>query len=494
MSPTTEQGNNELAPRETTDLGHAAPAISPPQLKVPYCAYSSNRRRSILAIVTVAGCFGPLAGNIYLPALPVLQRAFDVGPTAMNATVSLFMIVFAFAPLFWTSFSDYRGRRPLYIISLAVYIVANILIAAVPANFGALIFLRILQAFGSAAVVPMGAGTVADITEPKHRGKVMSHFLLGPQLGPVLGPLIGGALAETSWRWIFGFLALLGITLWMIVCLALPETLRCRVGNGRLSAEKSWLIWPPQLSTETAPIEEQAAKPPKPTLMGYWRLFKYPPIGIVSFNTAILYATYFCIAVDLPRTLEDVYGWNSASVGASYLAVGVALIIGSLVGGRVNDARRRYFVKLSPKDEVAPETRLIDQIWGVILCASGTLMYGWFIEQKYHPAAVLVSTFLTGFGMSWVFVSSTAFLTECVQQQAAGAFALGNMLRNPAAAIAALLTPSLTREMGIGWFFTGLGILDMIVVGGAVLLLRVRSPYWRAAKAAAAAKPKSGSP
>lgn len=28
--------------------------------------------------------------------------------------------------------------------------------------------------------------------------------------------------------------------------------------------------------------------------------------------------------------------------------------------------------------------------------------------------------------MNWVFVATTAFLTECVQQQAAGAFALGN--------------------------------------------------------------------
>ncbi|CAK1362767.1 Dityrosine transporter 1 [Cercospora beticola] len=482
MSAGAAQGANDLPPAEVTtgNVTLTTTTSRPASLKDPYCALSSNRRRCILTIVTVAGALGPLAGNIYLPALPVLQQAFGVGPTAINATVSLFMIVFAFAPLFWTSFSDYKGRRPLYIISLAIYIIANVLTAAVPADFGALVFLRILQAFGSAAVVSMGAGTVADITEPASRGKAMSHFLLGPQIGPIIGPVIGGALAGTSWRWIFGFLALSGFALWAVVGLALPETLRCRVGNSRINAEKSWLIWPPRFSMATAPLEEQGPPPPRPTLMGYWRLFSYPPIGIVSFNTAILYATYFCIAVDLPRTLQDVYGWNSAAVGASYLAVGAALIIGSLVGGRANDARRKHLVKSSSEDEIPPETRLIDQIWGVILCASGTLMYGWFIEREYHPAAVLVSTFLVGFGMSWVFVSSTAFLTECVQQQAAGAFALGNMLRNPAAAIAALLTPSLTRNMGIGWFFSGIGILDLFVVGSAVLLLRVRSPYWRA--------------
>ena len=71
--------------------------------------------------------------------------------------------------------------------------------------------------------------------------------------------------------------------------------------------------------------------------------------------------------------------------------------------------------------------------------------------------------------MSWVFVATTAFLSECVPQQAAGAFALGNMLRNPAAAIAAVIIPILISRMGIGWCFTGLGLVDLVVVGGAVI-------------------------
>lgn len=105
--------------------------------------------------------------------------------------------------------------------------------------------------------------------------------------------------------------------------------------------------------------------------------------------------------------------------------------------------------------------------------------------------------------MSWVFVATTAFLGECVPLQAAGAFALGNMLRNPAAAIAAVIYPSLNSNMGIGWFFTGFAILDLVVVGGTVLgkcrlicrlimsiltislVLRCYGPYWRKKKDAA---------
>ncbi|GKT77830.1 major facilitator superfamily transporter [Colletotrichum tofieldiae] len=483
-----------------------------------YSAFSPWRKRFILILVTVAGCFGPLAGNIYLPALPVLENEFHASATAINVTVSVFMLTFAVGPLFWASFADWKGRRPLYIISISIYIVANVLLAAVPANYGALVFLRIVQAFGSAAVVSMGAGTVADVTPPKERAFAMSIFLLGPQLGPVLGPVIGGALTIASWRWIFGFLAIAGFVLWVVIILTLPETLRARVGSGKLYAQASFILFPPKLSSPLAPESERGPPPPKPTLLGYWRLFSYPPIGIVTFNTAMLYSTYFAIAVQLPTELADRYNWSTAGIGAGFLAVGIAMIVGSMVGGRFSDWRRARAVKASPDNQVDPENRLADQIWGVIVCAGGCAMYGWFVDASLHPAAVLVATFLTGFGMNWVFVATTAFLTECVAQQAAGAFALGNMLRNPGAAIAALVIPSLVTKMGSGWCFTGLALLDLVLVGSAVIgmfffanqgfspsmtlfadsvfviVLRIKSPGWRAARKArmaamAAAKP-----
>jgi hypothetical protein len=74
----------------------AKPEGTSPSPKPPYTGFSPARRRFILGVVTVAGFFGPLAGGIYLPALPVLEEEFGVGATAINVTVSVFMIVFAF--------------------------------------------------------------------------------------------------------------------------------------------------------------------------------------------------------------------------------------------------------------------------------------------------------------------------------------------------------------------------------------------------------------
>ena len=55
----------------------------------PYSALSPGRRRFILYIVTAADFFGPLAGNVYLLALPTLRTAFHTSATTINATVSV---------------------------------------------------------------------------------------------------------------------------------------------------------------------------------------------------------------------------------------------------------------------------------------------------------------------------------------------------------------------------------------------------------------------
>ena len=68
------------------------------------------------------------------------------------------------------------------------------------------------------------------------------------------------------------------------------------------------------------------------------------------------------------------------------------MIVGSLLGGRISDWRRARHARKAPDGKVDPEMRLADQIWGVVLCSVGVLLYGWFCQYLIHPAAVLVAT------------------------------------------------------------------------------------------------------
>ncbi|KAL6720624.1 Dityrosine transporter 1 [Lecanora helva] len=426
-----------------------------PANKPPYTAFTPGRRRFILGIVTAAGFFGPLAGGIYLPALPALQKAFHTSATAINATVSVFMGVLAVAPLFWGSLADYGGRKSLYMVSLLIYIAANILLAALPANLAALYILRVVQGFGAASVLSLGAGTVADVTEPRNRASAMSIVLLGPQLGPVLGPLLGGAITgNSSWRWTFGFL----------------ETLRSIVGNGSLYAESSWVIKP---KWRQNPVVDPAKypRPPPPTLLGLLKLLRYSPILIVSLNNALLFAAYYAVNVTLPTYLEDKYDFTTTEVGIAYLAPGLSLMAGSLISGRVSDRHRSLYLKNNSDISPHPEHRLHLQIPGVLVSLSGILMFGWFVHFRIHVAAVIVSTGIASFGMTWVFITTTSYLTESFKETPATLVALASLFRNPAAAVSAVVVRPLISKMGIGWCFTGLALTELLCAASILYLM-----------------------
>lgn len=72
-----------------------------------------------------------------------------------------------------SSFSETLGRRTIYIISFALFIVFSAL-SAISTNIGMLIAMRILAGGASASVQAVGAGTIADIWMVFERGKAMS--------------------------------------------------------------------------------------------------------------------------------------------------------------------------------------------------------------------------------------------------------------------------------------------------------------------------------
>lgn len=123
---------------------------------------------------------------VQYPALVTMQEDFHTTDTNMNASLSIFTFFTAFFPLLWASFGDKFGRRPVYLVSFMVSVVGSICCAE-SVNIGMFIAFRGFSAIGSSSVMSMGAGTIADIFEPKERGRAFSYYTCGPLLGPALG-------------------------------------------------------------------------------------------------------------------------------------------------------------------------------------------------------------------------------------------------------------------------------------------------------------------
>lgn len=74
--------------------------------------------------------------------------------------------------------SDTYGRKPMYVYSLIISVIASIL-CAVSRNAAMLIVFRALQAVGSSSGQTLGAGVIADTIEVADRGKAYGVFYIG---------------------------------------------------------------------------------------------------------------------------------------------------------------------------------------------------------------------------------------------------------------------------------------------------------------------------
>jgi hypothetical protein len=133
VSPTIPMANDV---EKTPGLQPTAP---------PYSAFSHSRQLCIVLIVTAAGFFSPLTGAVYLPSLILFESVFHTSSAIINASVSVYWAVYGIAPMFGATLSDYGGRKTVYVTSLAVFLVANTLLAALPPTVGGLFALRVFQ-------------------------------------------------------------------------------------------------------------------------------------------------------------------------------------------------------------------------------------------------------------------------------------------------------------------------------------------------------------
>jgi len=84
-----------------------------------------------------------------------MSQELNVSKATISLTITIYMIVQALAPSFWGPLSDTKGRRPTFIGTFVVYLVANVGLAF-SNSFATLMIFRGIQAAGSAATISLG--------------------------------------------------------------------------------------------------------------------------------------------------------------------------------------------------------------------------------------------------------------------------------------------------------------------------------------------------
>lgn len=151
-----------------------------PEVTQPY-HYPNRTKWLITFTVAAAAAAAPMGSAIIMPSLGPIAREFHVSSTIANLSVALYMLSMSIFPLWWSSFSETLGRRTIYVVSFILFVLWGIL-SAVSTNIAMFIVMRVLSGGAAASVQAVGAGTIADIWEPKERGKAMGIFYLGMQV------------------------------------------------------------------------------------------------------------------------------------------------------------------------------------------------------------------------------------------------------------------------------------------------------------------------
>ncbi|KAK4509398.1 uncharacterized protein ATC70_007749 [Mucor velutinosus] len=188
--------------------------------------YSPTKKNTIVLLIALISINGSMAQLIYLPGILQMADNLNASLPAIDSTVSAYVVFAGIAPLFWSSMSDAYGRKPMYIYSLSIGIVASV-ICAFSKNIVMLVIFRAVQACGATSGQALGAGVISDLFDVTRRGKAYGVFFVGPLFGTVVGPTVGSLLCQyLGWQATFYFIAIFAGLLLIMLIFLLPETLR----------------------------------------------------------------------------------------------------------------------------------------------------------------------------------------------------------------------------------------------------------------------------
>lgn len=242
---------------------------------------------------------GPVSTDIYLPALPEMERQLGSAPGSGSLTMTAWVIGLAAGQICVGPIADRFGRRAPLLLGTLGYALASVG-CALAQNMPMLCIFRVIAAVMAAASLVVPNAIIRDTTSGNASARLMSRLIVIQGVVPILAPALGGlALSWISWRDIFLAMAVYGVFCAVIVALFLPETLD--------------------------PDHRQPVRI-VPVLKRYWSILHNPSFfynGMVWMIQGFVVFTYLSAA---PYLFEQVFHFTPLHYGMLFGAIAVCMI------------------------------------------------------------------------------------------------------------------------------------------------------------------------
>jgi EmrB/QacA subfamily drug resistance transporter len=355
------------APDDFTDEIHVQTLEEDPALGLPFRA-----KMEILVAVMLGLFLGALDQTIVSVALPKIVTELN-GNDLYVWVVTIYLLTSTISVPFWGKLSDLYGRKPIFMIGIAIFLVGSAL-SGLSQTMPQLILFRGLQGIGAGSIFPVALAVIGDLFTPAERGKYQGLFGAVFGIAFIIGPALGGILTDTlSWHWIFFVNIPIGIVSLYLIWHLLPTVRNPRatrnfdilggvvftvaigfllvgltnkgitnatthelnawtemsVGGFMLIALAGILLF--------VVVEARAKEPIIP--LGLFRIWTYSSSMIATFFAAF---AFFGSIIFLPRWFQFVQGYSATASGYAVFPLLVGLIGSSIVSGQIVARTGRY--------------------------------------------------------------------------------------------------------------------------------------------------------
>lgn len=158
----------------------------------------------LVAAVFIVGLFMDMVDlTVVNVAIPDLSKEFAARTSAVEWTVTGYMLSLAVFIPAAGFLSDRFGTKKAFLTAMAIFIIASGLCGQAR-SLEELVAFRVLQGIGGGMMTPVGTAMLSREFPGAERAKASAIISVPIVFAPMVGPVFGGYLVEyVSWRWIF---------------------------------------------------------------------------------------------------------------------------------------------------------------------------------------------------------------------------------------------------------------------------------------------------